>query len=257
MPVERLSGKLVAFVASAFLVVVLVQVLWQQTEEEGTREEPQSNYAKMQVEKKGTQVNLAPGEAEEGRRSRARVQKLIDALRHGTEEERRRAAVRLEHRPHRAAAQALLDGLNNASPRVAEQCAESLISLWQLSDWESARKLLRQAINEYRGAGATDDLDEALEMLKDAEEIDAGIPDLYRIRAEIWLSKSRPNRALEACEKALELEPSHFRAYHVMARSYLQRGEKQKALASLEDALSIYSGFEEATRLKTQIQSEG
>ncbi len=254
MPIDRISGRLVAFVAGAFLVVVVVHLLWQQTEVQEKPEKQTPSYSEMQIEKQETQVKLAAKSDHQHKmsdpdRREQRVQELTTMLRYGSEDERRTAALRLAHKPDRNAREALLEGLSDPSPKVAQQCAEGLIELWRDTDSPTAGKLFRRGLEFYR----IGELDRALKMLQKTATLDNSMPDLYRMRAEIWLMKARPDRALSACEKALALAPSHFRAYYVKARSYLDKGEKEKALEAVEKALKIYDYFDEARALRSRV----
>jgi len=256
MPIDRLSGKLVAFVAGAFLVMVGVHLVWQQTETQDKPEQHTASYSEMQIEKQETQVKLAskgnrPQETPDPGRCDRRVQELITMLRYGGKDERLTAALRLAHKPDARAREALLDGLGDPSAKVAQQCAEGLIELWRATESRTAGRLFRRGLELYKMG----ELDRALEMLQKTATLDDSMPDLYRIRGEIWLSKARPDRALSACKKALSLAPSHFTAYYVKARSHLDAGEKQEALDALEQALKIYSDFDEARRLRERIDT--
>lgn len=254
MPIDRISGRLVAFLTGAFFVVVVVHLLWQQTETQDKPQEQTPSYSEMQIEKKETQVKLAskadaPLETPDPGRREQRVQELITMLRYGGSDERLTAALRLAHKPDKAAREALLDGLDDPNAKVAQQCAEGLIQLWRATESPTARRLFRRGLELHK----VGELDRALEMLEKTATLDDSMADLYRMRGEIWLTKARPERALSACEKALSLAPSHFRAYYVKARSHVDAGEKDKALKAVDKALDIYGHFEEAKLLREKI----
>ena len=251
---KKISARVIGVIAGGFVLLVAVQLWLHQAEQAGNSPD-QPTFSPAEVE--GVDQQIALGDEQDRRPGRPTADELtrrkIKKLRNGTVSERRSAAVRLTFHPHPAAEEALLAGLKDRDRHVREQCAQALLKVWRISDSRAAEKLLSRALNAYeRGRW-----DAALTHLNDCSRMDPDIPEVYRLRARIWLRRNRPQKALADAKRALSLEQNHFRAHYLAARALLKQGKKQKARQKIERALAIYSSFDEARSLRKKLKYYG
>jgi len=145
----------------------------------------------------------------------------------------------------------LLEALNDKDPVVAQRSARALTSLWQQSRSPSVSRLLSQGLAAYEAGNFT----VALDQFNMSQRLDTGVPDLYRLRAEILLDQGEAGKALNDCQTAVDLKPENFMAHYVQARCYRELSDLNAAMASVNKALEIYGGFGEAYHLKVEIIS--
>lgn len=271
MPEERISPRAVIFVVAVFLALVLVLLRWS-ADVEDTVERDQSGplLSGIQVTEDGKLVEidtltlLANGEPGE------LVEESINLLLNGTLSERRTTAIQLSYMTNDpsthasllglgAAMQAklrnaLLEGLNDTDVAVAKNCRTALIGWWRMSESPAATQQFQQGLAAYEAR----QWDVAMETFEGLEALGGPVPsDLHRMKAEIYLTKSRFKSALGACGRALQAEPKHFVALYVAAQAYAMDGRPEEALQALEHALAIYRAFPEALKLQAELKAAG
>jgi len=255
MASRAITGRVVAFLVVGFLLLVAVPLLWQGAEE-GPSEEKSPSLRVTTVKIEGQEAEeLLEGEDSSARDAlrdleRRELERQLKRLKSGDIAERRDAAFRLVFIADRSCTVALLAGLKDADPKVAERCAKALTRLWRTSHSPAAQKLLESGLAAYEAGRA----DEALQMFTKAGELDDDICELYRLRAEIWLDKSRPDQALDDCKRAISVEKNNFHARYLAALCYLEMGDHDKAMQSVTESLSIYPHFEQARALQERIR---
>ena len=256
MASRRITGRVVAFLVVAFLLLAAVHLLWQGVEE-GPAEDAAPALRVSTVKIKGQDADVLLDDKEpaapDAREAleRRELERQLRRLQSGDATERRDAAYWLVFTADESCAAPLTAGLKDADVKVAERCAEALTRLWRSSHSAAAESLFSHGLAAYE-AGRPD---RALEMFTDAAQLDDGIPELYRLRAEILLADSRPSQALADCDRAIAVEQSQFQAHYVAALCYLEMGDREKALKSVAKALDIYPHFEQAQALAGEIQS--
>jgi len=255
MASNRITGKVIGFVVGAFLVLVALQIWWQRMEEKekATDEEHAIKVARLRIEGRDNQVQVADEDSSTAKTRRIlrskELARQVALLGSADTTERRAAAFRLVFIANASVADVLVAGLKDPDGKVADRCAKALVRLWQRSDSAAVGELLERALRAHEA----DRDDEAMRALDRAAMLDAQVPDLYRLRAEIKLGRSQPVEALADCQKSIGMEQNHFLAYYLMARCYLAMGDREKALESVSEALRIYTHFEEAQHLKEKI----
>jgi len=271
MALERVPAKTLAFIALVFLALVVIQLRWSANVEDKTAAEPEGPHvSRVQISKEGKLVDvetepvLATDKAEE------LVQTSIALLSSTALNERRSGAIGLAYMASEPAErqrllglsadlksrlqQALAKGLQDADATVAKSCGEALIGWWRMSESAAVTQYLEQGLAAYEAG----QLDEALQAFQSVEALGVALPpDLYRMKAQVYLAKSLPEQALAQCRQALQAEPNHFMALYVQARAYAQAGQNPKALQALDAALSIYKTFPEAEHLRAQLLGAG
>jgi len=255
MASRAITGRAVAFLVVAFLLLVAVHLLWQDAEE-GPSEEKSPSLRVTTVKIEGQEAEgLLGGEdssARDARRAleRRELERQLRRLKSGDIAERRDAAFRLVFIADRSCTVALLAGLKDADAKVADRCAKALTRLWRTSRSPAAQRLFKSGLAAYQAGRA----DEALQMFTRAAELDDSICELYRLRAEIWLDKSRPDQALDDCKRAILVEKNNFHARYLAALCYLEMGDHDKAMQSITESLVIYPHFEQARALQERIR---
>jgi len=267
MALERIPAKTLIFIALVFLALVVVQLRWSADVEEKTAADQEGpRVSRIQISKGGRLVDV---ETERGLTT-AKPEELVEAgialLAKDTPNERRTGAIELAYMANEPAErgklvglnaslktklrQALLKGLQDADAPVAKSCGEALIGWWRMSKSTAITECFQQGLAAYEAG----QLDAALQAFQNIEALGDAVPaDLYRMRAEVYLGRSLPEKALTECRRALEGEPKHFMALYVQAKAYAQTGQNSKALESLNQALSIYTAFPEAQRLRARL----
>jgi TolB-like protein/tetratricopeptide (TPR) repeat protein len=84
--------------------------------------------------------------------------------------------------------------------------------------------------------------DEALQMLKQAQELDPLSPIVGTHVGEMLHAVGKLDEAIDQLKKTLEMHPMFGLALAELAKVYLKKGMKEKARASIEDALSVPGG---------------
>ena len=267
MPSEEVPARAIIFIVLVFLVLVLVQVRW--GFREGDRTEPDEQGPRLshiQIAEDDQVVDLAPESLLTRRELAELMEGRIRSLAGRKTNERRVAAIQLAYmtndpREHEKllrlgeellerAEDALLKGLQDTDEAVAKSCREALVGLWRISDSTAAGEHFRQGL----AAVEARQWDLALQTFESIEGLAGSVPpDLYRMKAEVYLAKSLPEQALAECLHALQAEPRHFMAFYVLARAYAQNAEYDDANRALNKALSIYTDFPEALRLRARI----
>lgn len=267
MPLQNIRPRAVIFVALIFLALVAVHLRWggedggkARTEEEG----PQ--LSRLLITREGQPIEIDLESLPTQRDVEELMRGYVHLLLEGEENERRTTAIQLAYITNQpqehdrllqlsqsvlgAVRQALLKGLNDPDARVAAHCGEALVGLWRMSDSAAAVQQFTRGLTAYE----TGELDAALEALTKAEKLRSPAPpDLYRMKAEVYLAKSLPDLAREQCLRALESEPRHFLALYALARSHEQKGQYEKALDRLDRALTVYKGFPPARKLREEL----
>ena len=251
---REISGRVIGLVIGGFVLLVGIQVWLHQAEQaEATRNGP--TFSPTEIKETGEEIDIGGDErtSAESPRVDEATRRKIRKLRNGDVSERRSAALQLSFRPHPAAEQVLLDGLEDPDREVAEQCSQGLLKLWRTSDSAVAGKLMERALKAYeRGRW-----DAALRHLNNAGKLDPDISEVYRLKGRIWFRRNSPDKALENAKKAISLQPNHFQARFLMARCYMKQDREDEALRQLQEALEIYPYFTEATQLKESLTSGG
>lgn len=145
---------------------------------------------------------------------------------------------------------ALVGGLNDEDTVVAANCREALVGLWRMSGSDAASESFSQGLAAY-DAGQ---LDSALRTFNSVESLGGSVPpDLYRLTAEIYLSRKQYDKALGECVKSLRAEQHSFPTWYVLARVYHAQGQDDKAIKALDGALLICHSYPEAIRLRQDL----
>ncbi len=146
--------------------------------------------------------------------------------------------------------EACLRGLNDPDVVVSSNCRDALLGMWRLSNSVAVVEQFMRGLQAYEQGR----LDAAMESFERAERLQGFVPpDLYRMKAQVYLARAMHEEALVQCKRALEIEPSHFRALLVAAQAEAQLGDDEQALALLEVALRVYGSFLEARQLRQDI----
>ena len=258
MGAGKISGKVIALVAAAFLIVVVVHLFWWGTEETKRmgRQAPEITGYAVKVGGEEQEIEIGVGDSDLTDRPPEVTQKemarQVGLLSSGDSEQRREAALWLYFSPGQPARDSLLGGLNDEDQVVAKLCAKALVKLWRRCESPTVSSLFRRGV----AAWEVGDLSSALEILNRAAALDSRIPDLYRLRAEVYLENGELDKARQDCGKALELEAKHFLALLVRSKCYAQAGKVDRALADLKEALLIYRHFEKARKLQEELLSQ-
>ncbi|MFW6189264.1 MAG: tetratricopeptide repeat protein [Planctomycetota bacterium] len=257
--------------ALVMVVVFLALVglhLWSGREEEtGDEGGLPTQSSEIRIRQGDEIVEIGSGQA----LSRAELGELLQSrmrlLRSGETNERRVAAIQIAHMAtnerrrddlrqlgasRRQELQgALLEGLSSGDRVVAANCREALLGLWRTSDNSAATRLVDRAVSAYEAG----QYDRALEIMDVVERgSDSVPPDLYRVRAEIYLRQDRPAEALRQCGRAARAMPQNFAALYTLSRVFLAMDEEQKARKALEGALKLYPTYPEALELRRRLQ---
>jgi tetratricopeptide (TPR) repeat protein len=145
---------------------------------------------------------------------------------------------------------ACLKGLNDPDVVVSANCRDALLGMWRLSDSVAVVEQFMRGLLAYEQGR----LDAALESFERAERLQGFVPpDLYRMKAQVFLARAMYEDALAQCKQALGIEPLHFRALLVAAQARAQLGDEEEALGLLGIALGVYESFAEARQLRQEI----
>ncbi len=253
---ERNIGRTAALVVVAFLALAALQLWWNRSEKNGTADERDMRVAPTQIEAEDQHLEIGAGKPgsqwERPEVRRREMQRLLSLLSNAPgDSERRSAALRLRYLADESAGPALVRLLNDKDGVVAQRCAETLVRLWQRSDSPRVNQFFRQGLEAYEAG----DYEKALELFDACASLDADIPDLYRLRAEIFLEMDRTGEALKECRRALRHNEDNFLAHCALAKCYRDMRDGEAALESVNRALSIYPGFEAARQLRKEILS--
>ena len=190
------------------------------------------------------------------------VPALLEALRRGGTEERRNAALMLQYQADARAEPDLLRALRDPDAKVAQRSAKALVSLWQHSDSPALNRVFSEGLTAWRVGNCA----EAREIFESFHGVGKSVPDVYRLRADVYLALATAaegpqggellDRALDDCRMALTVKDINFWAYYVQARCYIEKKDGPAALESVNNALRIYPGFQEAYQLKMVIRSK-
>jgi tetratricopeptide (TPR) repeat protein len=267
MSADAVRPKVVLLIAGAFLLLVVLQV-WMGGEKPGDVEEAGPQLSRLELPEEGEELELTremtPAELEDLTESR------IYLLGNGEINERRATAIQIAMMvadplesdrylrmpdPLKARLrEALFRGLNDGDDVVSSKCREALLGIWRTSDSVAATERFQEGLAAW-DAGR---LEEALEVFQSVEQLRGSVPpDLYRMKAEVYLARSRLQEALESCRQALNVEPRNFQALLVVARIHARSGDEERAMKTLDTALGIYSRFPAARQLRRDIASRG
>jgi tetratricopeptide (TPR) repeat protein len=271
MAEDASTKKMILAVVVAFALLVGLFLWWKSP---GTRQTDQPNQPQFQMGEENTQQSdsgnitgeyLSQADQEE-QVKRKELARYLKDVRPPTDRAQRRTAAwhlmymaqKARHDPELADLMrnqgtqgVLLNALKDTDPRVADRCAAALLDLWSSSESVVARRLLARAIESYEHG----QLDQALNRLDRAAQFDDAIPELYRLRAEVWLKKQRLENALQDARKATRMQSKHFRAYYTIARCHLRNGNEQQAAEAISRALEIYRHFEDARELQEKLEA--
>jgi len=266
MVAEWFRPKTILVMAVVFMALVTMLLLVGENEDNQATPEEQLQLSRIQIKKGDQLVDLSPGvqltDAEMAQLLRGRIQTLASR----DTADRRAVAVQLAHMTGEPAERerlrplgapllqelrtALFKGLNDPDPVVSANCRDALIGLWRICDSDAASEYFAQGVAAYEAG----DLDKALQTFRSVEALGGPLPpDLYRMTAEIYLSRNQPNQALDECRKAVKAEPRSFPALYVLARLYHGLGDDRRALEALDGALLIYHSYPDALKLRQQI----
>lgn len=257
-PKKRNRLLVAGLVTVVFLVVVAVQILWQQAEEEAGSDlkgpEIELSSIKIQGEEGEVEIDADPADFSSRREQlRAReVKRQVELLSQGDARERWVAAFRLAFIADETAEGALLKGLKDKDPKVTSACATALLKLWRQPKSPAVSRVLQRGLTAYE----LGNLEEALAIFDETEKLDPAVAELYRLRGEIHLSNSDADKAMVDARHAIKLKPQHFRAYQLLAQCYVKKRNTQKALENVEKALTIYPHSQEALRIKKDLEAE-
>lgn len=81
--------------------------------------------------------------------------------------------------------------------------------------------------------------DEALAVIRQAQEIDPVSPSLFVYASATYLRAGQPDQAIEQARKALDLDPDFVTAYPHLGQAYEQKGMYQEAIAAFNRAHSL------------------
>lgn len=264
----QIPAKALILVAVVFLALILVQLrLAPDAEEEkpaANQESPQ--VSRVQISKDGQLMDMSTEPLLTPSGSQELIEASIGFLAAGSTNLRRATAIELAYIAGDPTEQeklrelsagvktrlreALLRGLEDSDTTVAKSCAEALIGWWRMAPSPAVSRSFQQGAAAYEAG----QMDVALNTFRSIEELGGPVPpDLYRMKAEVYLARLLPEQALAECRRALALEPKHFVALFDEARAYAQLGEERKALEALGEALSIYEGFEAAQQLRAEL----
>lgn len=87
------------------------------------------------------------------------------------------------------------------------------------------------------------DLPQALDILRRAERVNPGNPDIPFKIGYMLKVMSRGDEAVEAFRRALRIDPGHLQARHFMAEVYIDMNLPDSALKHWDSALAINSSF--------------
>jgi tetratricopeptide (TPR) repeat protein len=267
MALRQIRARALVFIAVVFLALVVVQLRWNADVQRQASAEAQSpQVSRFQISKDGRLVDVNTEPLSAPTSPDDLIETSIGLLSRGSTNERRTTAVELSYMANAAAEkekllalsddlrgrlrQALLNGLRDPDAAVAGACSEALIGCWGMSESPAVTQYLQSGLSAL-GEGQ---YDAALETFQSIEVLGRTCPpDLYRMKAEVYLAKSLPEQALAEARRALQAEPKHFLALYLEARAYAQMGQDRKALEALDEALSIYPAFPEAQHLRAQL----
>jgi len=262
---DTIRPKVVLLIAGAFLLLVAFQV-WLGAEKPADVDEVGPQLARIELSEPGEELKLTremtAAELEELTKSR------IYLLENGEINERRATAIqialtvadplesdrylRMPDNLKGRLRKALFDGLNAQDPVVSSKCREALLGIWRTSDSVAATERFQEGLAAW-DAGT---LEDALEIFQSVERLRGSVPpDLYRMKAEVYLAQSRLEEALEECRRALEVEPRNFEALRVVARIRARAGDHERAMTALDTALQIYNRFPAAKQLRQELMS--
>ncbi|MFO8006194.1 MAG: hypothetical protein R6V05_00500 [Candidatus Brocadiia bacterium] len=263
MPEPVVRPKVVLVVTVVFLALVVVHI-WIGSQDNGGGRTTGPRLSRLEIADQEEPLDIErtqrAGELEELIGSRAYL------LTNGETNERRATAIQLAYLttnpqesdrfmglPDRLRGElrdALTRGLNDEDEIVSQNCLEALLGLWRTSDSIAATEQFREGLAAYRAG----QIDRAMAAFQSAEDLRGSVPpDLYRMKAQVYLQRQEPDKALAACAKALEAEPRNFLALLIVTHVHLQQGNHQKARRALDTAETIYQRLPQAEELRAQI----
>ncbi len=267
MLLGHIPAKALLFMAVVFLALVLAQLRWNaDVPEQAPPEAEGPQVDRIQISQGGRLVDVKTEPITVRTSLDDLMESSIGSLRGGSSNERRTAAVELSYMANTPSEQekllalgaglrarlrqALLDGLRDPDSAVARPCSGARIGWWRTSASPAVTQYLQSGLS----ALSEGQLDAALETFQSIEGLGRPCPpDVYRMKAEVYLDKSLPEQALAEARRALQAEQRHFAALYIMARAYAQLGQDRKALEALDEALTIYPGYAEAQHLRAQL----
>ena len=275
MAEETIPGKGWIVIGLVFLAFVVVHLRWGGEANQNGNGSNEPFVASIRIANEDGVMEITPAASATAAALAALTEGRIRLLLNGSATERRATAVELASLTCDAGgrgklaqlpAETLLEvrrallgkgrkatGLNDPDPVVSASCRQALEGLWRMSGSAVGDDYLQQGLAAFEA----DRIDKALEVFRQVEQLGGTVPpDLYRLQAEAYLAKARPDEALTACAKALRADACQFLALHAMARAYVQMHEIDKADKALTVALEIYHEFPEAHALRAQIQSQ-
>ena len=128
-----------------------------------------------------------------------------------------------------------------------------LIKLIYEWDWQGAERELKRAIKlspNYATARdwysaylmATGKIDEAIEEIKYAQELDPLSPIITTGLARQLYYARRPEQAIQECLKILDMEPNFAPALWFLGQAYEQQGKYDEAISELQRAVDFSGG---------------
>ncbi len=264
MAEQVIRPRLILLISAIFLALVGLHVWLGSQDKENGDAEGRPELSGIQIAEGERQVAVGP-EVTAGELAKL-VASRIALLTGGETDERRATAlqlakmaasplgtddlVRLKPSVKQDLRQALLGGLNDVDEVVSSNCRNALVGMWRSSDSVAATEQFGEGLLAYEAG----QMDRALQAFQSVEQLSASVPpDLYRMKAEVYVAKSMPNEALAECGRALEAEPLNFLALLVVGRIHAKAGDYERALKALDTALSIHTQFREAKLLRQEI----
>ncbi len=256
--------KVVLVVAMVFFALVVVHI-WSGLQDDDGRGARGPRLSRLEIAEQEEPVDIersdGAGELRELIASRAYL------LTNGERNERRATAIQLAYlttHPQESdrfmrlpddvrgeLRDALTRGLNDEDEIVSQNCLDALLGLWRTSDSLAATEQFREGLAAYRAG----QIDRAMAAFESAEDLRGTVPpDLYRMKAQVYLQRQQPGKALDACARALAAEPRNFLALLIVAHVHLQQGDYQKSQKALDTAETIYHRLPQAEELRAQIR---
>ncbi len=266
MPNESIQARALVIIVAVFLALVVVHVRWGRDDPDADADQagPRLSHVQVAEEEPAQAVDV------DSPLSGTELSELMDGrvrlLVQGEPNERRATAIQLAFMAgdvreqqgllqlgtarRKALEEALLKGLLDDDPTVADKCRGALLSLWRLADSSAARRQVHRGISALEAG----DWDLALRSLNDVEKLTARIPpELHRLKAEVYLATGLPRQAVDECSLALQAEPHQFMAHYALAKACLRLDEVDKAREFIEIALAICPRLPEAQRLRAEM----
>lgn len=91
-------------------------------------------------------------------------------------------------------------------------------------------------VNAANGALADGQPVTALQDLVEAEKIAPKLPDIYHMRALVYVAKGEPAQAIKAAKKAVELNPKYAAANTTLGKLLMDNGQSEEAIKYLKAA---------------------